>query len=178
MSRIGKKILTLPANVEINVVAGKVAVKGPKVTLERTIPASVFVDVSGKEVKVIPVDTATDVADIASGTIVSHLENMIQGVTQGYTKKLLIEGVGYKAEVKGQELVLGLGFSHPVVVRIPAALKVMSEKGEITITGSDKEVIGQFAASIRALKKPEPYKGKGIRYENEVIRRKQGKKTA
>ena len=178
MSRIGKKIIKLPANVEMNVSAGKVMVKGPKTTLERPISPLVFVDISGKEVKVTPVDVDNSAADIVSGTTVSHLENMIQGVVSGYTKKLIIEGIGYKAEVKGKELVLGLGLSHPVAVPIPASIKVESEKGVLTITGSNKEEVGQFAASIRALKKPEPYKGKGIRYEDEVIRRKQGKKTA
>ncbi len=178
MSRIGKKIITLPANVELTVAAGKVVVKGPKATLERFISPEVHIDISGKEVKVSRHDAASTAVDVISGTIVSHLENMIQGVTQGYTKKLLIEGVGYKADVKGQDLALGLGLSHPVAVPIPPSLKVTSEKGTITITGSNKEEVGQFAASIRALKKPEPYKGKGIRYEDEIIRRKQGKKTA
>ena len=152
-------------------------VKGPKATLERAVPEILTITVSGKEVKVTPM-AGNEEADVFSGTYVSHLENMIKGVTETYTKKLIIEGIGYKADVRGTELVMGLGFSHPVNVAIPSTLKVTSDKGIVTITGSNKEEVGQFAANIRAWKKPEPYKGKGIRYEGEVIRRKQGKKTA
>ena len=178
MARIGKKIITLPANVETNVSAGMLVVKGPKATLERTIPPTIFIDIEGKKVKVSPVDEQAENVEVITGTYVSHLENMIQGVTEGYTKKLIIEGIGFKADVKGTELVLGLGFSHPIAMPIPSTVKVVSEKGIITVTGSNKEEVGQFTASIRALKKSEPYKGKGIRYEDEIIRRKQGKKTA
>jgi large subunit ribosomal protein L6 len=112
------------------------------------------------------------------GTYASHVRNMLKGVTEGFSKKLIVEGVGYKWDVQGKTLNLALGFSHPVKVAIPEGLTVVAEKGTLTISGHDKEVIGQFAADIRALKKPEPYKGKGIRYEGEVIRRKQGKKAA
>jgi large subunit ribosomal protein L6 len=103
---------------------------------------------------------------------------MLSGVKTAFVKKLILEGIGYKSEVKGTNLVLALGFSHPVTVVIPAGLKVTAEKNLITVSGSDKEAVGQFAASLRALKKPEPYKGKGMRYDGEVIKRKQGKKTA
>ena len=102
---------------------------------------------------------------------------MIQGVETPYQKKLILEGVGFKSDVKGKELQLALGFSHPVVVSIPEGLTVTAEKNNITVTGIDKELVGSFTAQVRALKKPEPYKGKGMRYEDEVIRRKQGKKT-
>jgi large subunit ribosomal protein L6 len=112
------------------------------------------------------------------GTYASHIVNMIAGVNKPYEKKLIIEGIGYKADVKGAELVMGLGFSHLVKITIPADLKVVSEKGVVTVSGIDKEKVGQFVANIRAQKKPEPYKGKGIRYSDEVIRRKQGKKAA
>jgi large subunit ribosomal protein L6 len=103
---------------------------------------------------------------------------MIEGVTNGFVKKLILEGVGFKSDVKGANLELALGFSHPVSVPIPEGLEVKAEKNNITITGINKESVGQFAAKVRAMKKPEPYKGKGFRYEGEVIRRKQGKKTA
>jgi large subunit ribosomal protein L6 len=102
---------------------------------------------------------------------------MIEGVDKGFTKKLEIQGIGYKAEVKGNEIVFGLGFSHPVNIMIPSGLKVVHEKGILTIEGIDKEAVGAFAAKIRDLKKPEPYKGKGIRYQGEYVAMKQGKKT-
>ena len=112
------------------------------------------------------------------GTYASHLINMITGVTEGFAKKLIVEGVGFRSEVKGNELHMSLGFSHPVVMEIPKGLTATAEKNIITVTGIDKESTNQFAAQIRAKKKPEPYKGKGIRYEGEIIRRKQGKKSA
>jgi large subunit ribosomal protein L6 len=179
MSRIGKKTLVLPEKVELTLNGGKLVIKGPKGTLERQVPASVSITVSGKEVTVATQKTElTDELNSLWGTWGAHVQNMLEGTSQGYTKKLIIEGIGYKAEVKGQDIILNLGFSHPVKMPIPATLKVTSDKGIVTIVGSNKEEVGQFAANIRALKKPEPYKGKGIRYDGEVIRRKQGKKTA
>ena len=112
------------------------------------------------------------------GTYASHIKNMIVGVTTGYEKKLILEGVGFKSAVSGKSLDLALGFSHPVKVEIPEGLAVTADKNLITISGIDKEKVGQFSAYVRSLKKPEPYKGKGFRYDNEVIRRKQGKKSA
>ena len=112
------------------------------------------------------------------GTVASHLSNMIEGVTEGFTKKLIIEGVGYRAETSGNKLVMQLGYSHPVEMQIPEGVAVEVEKNEITVSGTDKEAVGQFAANIRAKRKPEPYKGKGIRYSDEIIRRKEGKKAA
>ncbi|HEY4487788.1 MAG TPA: 50S ribosomal protein L6, partial [Candidatus Paceibacterota bacterium] len=111
------------------------------------------------------------------GTYASHVRNMIQGVNQPFVKKLQVEGIGYRAEMAGKQVKLQVGFSHPVLVTIPDSLTVAIEKNIITITGPDKEKVGQFAADVRAIKKPEPYKGKGIRYEGEVIRMKQGKKA-
>lgn len=175
MSRIGKKVIQIPEKTEINVSGSKVMVKGPKGSLEREFGSLVTVKVEGKDVTLIP---AQDLENQAMwGTQASHLMNMIEGVNQGYTKKLILEGIGYKADVKGTDLVMGLGFSHPVKKPIPSTLKVASDKGVITISGLNKDEVGQFAAEIRALKKPEPYKGKGFRYETEVIRRKQGKKS-
>jgi large subunit ribosomal protein L6 len=114
----------------------------------------------------------------ALGTTASHIRNMIAGVNAGFSKKLLIEGVGYKWDVQGKTLNLALGFSHPVKMAIPEGLTVTADKAALTVSGFDKELVGQFAADVRAQKKPEPYKGKGIRYDGEVIRRKQGKKAA
>ena len=112
------------------------------------------------------------------GTYASHVKNMITGVNTPFVKKLILEGVGYKGDVQGTTLNLALGFSHPVKVQIPAGVTVTSDKGLFTFTSADKEAVGGFAAKIRSLKKPEPYKGKGFRYEDEVIQRKQGKKAA
>jgi len=112
------------------------------------------------------------------GTYASHLKNMIAGVNKPYEKKLIIEGIGFKADVRGKDLVLAVGFSHPVNIPIPADLKVTTEKSTIIVSGIDTEKVGQFAAIVRATKKPEPYLGKGIRYSDEIIRRKQGKKAA
>ena len=122
--------------------------------------------------------TSAKEAQALVGTYASHVRNMMTGVTTGFSKKLLVEGVGFKWDVAGKTLNLALGFSHPVKMAIPEGLTVVAEKATLTISGFDKELVGQFAANIRALKKPEPYKGKGIRYDGEVIRRKQGKKAS
>lgn len=152
-------------------------VKGPKGTLQKPVSRFVTIEVGAEGVQVAQ-RGATLESRAAVGTYASHVRNMLKGVTEGFSKKLLIEGVGYKWDVQGKTLNLALGFSHPVKVAIPEGLTVVAEKGTLTISGFDKEVVGQFAADIRALKKPEPYKGKGIRYDGEVIRRKQGKKAA
>lgn len=178
MSKIGKQILEIPAGTEVTMSGSVLTVKGPKGSLSKTfLTDKIKVVIEGNTVKF---ELVKD--DMFSrslwGTYASHVSNMIAGVNTGYEKKLVIEGVGYKAEVAGKELVLSLGFSHLVKVPIPETLKVVAEKTAITISGIDKEEVGQFAAHIRSLKKPEPYKGKGIAYQGEVIRRKQGKKTA
>jgi large subunit ribosomal protein L6 len=175
MSRIGKKVIALPEKTEVTVSSGTVTVKGPKGTLERVFGPFVDITVDGRTVKLAPKGELDNGA--LWGTSASHLENMVKGVNELFVKKLIIEGIGYKADIKGTNVVLALGFSHPVTVAIPTTLKVTSDKGIVTITGANKDEVGQFAAQIRALKKPEPYKGKGIRYETEVIRRKQGKKS-
>lgn len=150
--------------------------KGPLGELSLDLSPKVAVEKNDEGIKV-----STKEDDIESqalvGTFASHIMNMFEGVTQGYTKKLVIEGIGFKADVKGTEVVMSLGFSHPVKVSIPEGIKVSMEKNVLSITGIDKGIVGQFAAYIRSQRKPEPYKGKGIRYDNEVIRRKQGKKT-
>jgi len=111
------------------------------------------------------------------GTYASHIKNMVQGVNDGFEKKLVLDGVGFKSQVNGNKLVLALGFSHPVEVDIPEGLNVEAVKNLLTITGIDKELVGSFSAKVRALKKPEPYKGKGFHYHDEIVRRKQGKKS-
>jgi len=152
-------------------------VKGPKGTLQRPLHRLVTVEVGKDGVQVSPKGESLQSRALI-GTYASHVKNMILGVTGGFSKKLLIEGVGFKWDVQGKTLNLALGFSHPVKVAIPDGLTVKADKGALDISGFDKELVGQFAADIRAMKKPEPYKGKGIRYDGEVIRRKQGKKAA
>ena len=177
MSRLAKRPIAIPSKAEITVSEGVIRVKGPKGTLEKATHRLVSVEVGAEGVQV-AVRGASLEGRALVGTYASHVRNMLAGVTEGYTKKLLVEGVGYKWDVQGNKLNLSLGFSHPVVMEIPAGLAVKSEKSALTIEGHDKEMVGQFAANVRALKKPEPYKGKGIRYDGEVIRRKQGKKAA
>lgn len=177
MSRLAKRPIAIPAKTEITISGGSVMVKGPKGTLQKPIHRLVSVEVLPEGVQVSPKGKNLE-AQALIGTYASHVRNMITGVNAGFTKKLLIEGVGYKWDVQGKTLNLALGFSHPVKVAIPEGLAVAVDKGALTISGFDKELVGQFAADIRALKKPEPYKGKGIRYDGEVIRRKQGKKAA
>ena len=178
MSRIGKQILKIPAKTEISLSGLTLMVKGPKGELKREFKTNlVSVNINGDEVTFTPKNE--EIATKALwGTYSSHVQNMIAGVNDGYQKKLILEGVGFKSEVTGQNIKFALGFSHPVLVEIPAGLTVTAEKNIITISGIDKDAVGQFAAKIRDLKKPEPYKGKGMRYEGEYIRRKQGKKAA
>src|SRR6185369_14124091 len=177
MSRLAKRPIAVPEKTEITVSGGEVRVKGPKGTLVRPANRHISIEVGADGVQV-STKSETIEARAALGTYASHVRNMLEGVTKGFSKKLLVEGVGYKWDVQGKSLNLALGFSHPVKMPIPEGLTVTVEKGALSISGFDKELVGQFAANIRALKKPEPYKGKGIRYEGEVIRRKQGKKAA
>lgn len=177
MSRIGKQTIEIPVKTTVNVDRGLVSVVGPLGALKRGFKNSIAIAIEGSEVKLTPRDASVDTRALW-GTYASHIVNMIAGVNRLYEKKLMVEGIGFRSEVSGQKITFALGFSHPVVVVIPDGIKVTAEKNVITITGIDKEAVGQFAANIRSLKKPEPYKGKGIRYHDEVVRRKQGKKTA
>ncbi len=175
MSRIGKKPITLPEKTTVSVAQHLVAVKGPLGELFRVVPPGINIDV--KE-NIVTVTAPNPEKDALWGTTTAHIKNMVAGVNKPYEKKLVVEGIGFKADVKGKDLVMALGFSHPVIVAIPEGLKVVSDKNVITVSGIDKDLVGNFTASVRAMKKPEPYKGKGIHYEGEVIRRKQGKKAA
>jgi large subunit ribosomal protein L6 len=189
MSRIGKRAIEIPSGVEFTVSENEIMVKGKGGTLTRSLHHAIKVAVDGKEVTVSPVGNSRT-ARALWGTYAAHIRNMIMGVMTPFVKKLQIEGIGYKAEVQparpgepghsggGKNLKLALGFSHPVIVPIPQGITTLVEKNIITISGADKEQVGQFAASVRALKKPEPYKGKGIRYEGERVREKAGKKAA
>jgi len=177
MSRIGKKPIVIPAGTEVKINGGTLTVKGKEGTIVRDFKPTILFEVVDGALKSTPQKKDRE-SEALWGTYSAHAANMIAGVNKPFQKKLIIEGVGFKAEVKGVELILNIGFSHQVKVQIPKDLKVVSEKGTITISGINAEQVGQFSAKVRDLKKPEPYKGKGIHYSDEVIRRKQGKKTA
>lgn len=179
MSRLGKKPIEIPVGVEVKKTDGKISVKGPLGCVERSFRNLVDISIGNadRNIKLKPRKKDKLSLDLW-GTYVSHIRNMITGVVSGYSKILIIEGIGYKAAMDGRDLVLSLGLSHPVRVAAPAGLEIKTEKNKITIFGIDKELVGQTTATIRALKKPEPYKGKGIRYEGEIIKRKAGKKAA
>ena len=175
MSRIGKKPVTVPKGVTITQNGSSITVKGPKGELSRTLPAEMKVSVNGSEILV---ERPSDEQGHRSlhGLTRSLVANMVEGVTTGFKKQLEIVGVGYKAETRPYGLQMALGFSHPVEVRAPKGVKLTATSPTaVTIEGADKEVVGQGAAEIRKLRPPEPYKGKGIKYAGEQIRRKAGK---
>ena len=178
MSKVGKQILNIPEGVTVDVNAGNLTVKGKLGELKKVFDNSkvdIIVDGSNVSFKL----KATDARSKGLwGTWAAHTKNMIKGVSEGFAKKLLIEGVGYKWEVAGSDLKLSLGYSHPVVLAVPAGLALKADKTSLEISGFDKELVGSFAMKVRLLRLPEPYKGKGIRYSDEVIRRKQGKRSA
>lgn len=176
MSRIGKQEIKIPKGVEVTKNGNLLSVKGPKGSLSKVFRDDITITIKG-DLITLNTNRNDKFSKSLWGTYASHIKNMIEGVETPYQKKLILEGVGFKSELKGKELVFALGFSHPVIVKIPEGITATAEKNNITISGIDKELVGNFTASVRALKKPEPYKGKGMRYENEVIRRKQGKKT-
>jgi len=176
MSRIGKKPIAIPSGTDVVINEGVVTVKGPLGTLSREMRSEVSVSVENGVITVAPTEESK-FARALWGTVASHITNMLDGVQKPYVKKLVVEGVGFRVESDGKNIKMALGFSHPVIVPIPEGITVVVEKNTVTISGIDKEKVGQFAAEVRTLKKPEPYKGKGIRYDDEVIRRKQGKKA-
>ena len=176
MSRIGKKPVIIPANVTVNVAEGNVVtVKGPKAELSNTFNADMIIKVEGN---VLTVSRPTDEAHHRAlhGLTRTLISNMVEGVEKGYSKELEVNGVGMRAEKKGTQLVMRLGFSHEVIVdEIPGITVEVPAPNKIIVRGADKQVVGQFAAEVRAKRPPEPYKGKGIKYTTEVIRRKVGK---
>jgi large subunit ribosomal protein L6 len=177
MSRIGKKGATIPTGTTVTNNGTVFTVKGPLGELTRDFPGAVEIKLEGDQVVFTPKNNSKD-AKALWGTYASHIVNMVAGVNKAYEIRLIIEGVGYKVEPQGNVLVFSLGFSHKVPMEIPKDIKALIEKNTLTLSSINKESIGQFAAQIRAKKKPEPYKGKGIRYSDEVVRRKQGKKSA
>jgi large subunit ribosomal protein L6 len=178
MSRIGKQPIAVPAGVKVSVAGGQIKVEGPKGKLEFTHHPNVKVESDGKQLTVTrPDDDRVNRA--LHGLTRALVNNMVEGVTKGYEKKLKIEGVGYQAAMKGKAVELTVGFANRIVHEPPAGVTVaVPDPTTIVVSGADKQAVGQFAANIRASKKPEPYKGKGIRYDNEVVRRKEGKSFA
>ena len=176
MSRIGKKVIALPANVKVTVEAGNfVTVEGPKGKLSFKFNSEMQINVSSTEVSVVRPDDSK-INRTNHGTTRAILHNMVVGVSEGFTKKLEINGVGYRANVQGNKLIVNAGYSNPVEMVIPEGIKVECPKPvEINISGADKQAVGEFAANVRAVRGPEPYKGKGIKYDTETIRRKEGK---
>lgn len=175
MSRLAKKPIPL-AKTTLSVDGGVLTVKGSKGTLTKRVHPSIAITLADNGALVTAKDRSR-LARVLTGTYASHVRNMVQGVETPYVKKLILEGVGYRVELKGKELVFTVGFSHPVALGIPEDVAATVEKNAITLTSVSKESVGQFAANVRGVKPPEPYLGKGIRYEGEVVRRKQGKKS-
>ena len=175
MSRLAKKPIAL-GKTDVSVAGGTLTVKGTKGTLTKRVHPSVDIMIDAAGVSVTPKDRSR-LAKALTGTFASHVKNMVQGVETPYMKKLILDGVGYKMEVKGKDVVLTVGFSHTVPLAIPEDVTAKVEKNVMTLESVNKESVGQFAANIRRVKPPEPYLGKGIRYDGEVIRRKQGKKA-
>lgn len=181
MSRIGKKPIKIPQGVEVSVEGAKVAVRGPKGELKKEFPPILDIQVSDGSVSVAPKkENKLDRKQFSNiwGLNRALLANMIKGISEGFEKVLEFNGIGFKAQVKGGVLELNLGFTNPVVINAPAGITFQVEKNVIKITGMDKETVGHVAALIRASRLPEPYKGTGIKYKDEIIRRKAGKKAA
>lgn len=176
MSRLAKKPISIPKNVTVTSSDGTLSVKGTKATLSRVVHSSIAITVEPEGVVIKPKNTSR-LANALTGTFAAHVKAMIQGVETPFKKVLQLNGVGYKVELKGTDLVFAVGFSHPVTLKVPEGITATVAKNVITVEGPDKHAVGQFAANIRAVKPPEPYLGKGIKYEDEVIRRKQGKKA-
>lgn len=180
MSRIGKQILTIPSGTTVSIATEKgvqvVTVKGSLGELVREFNPDIEIVIEDNTVTSKPKKETIFLRSLW-GTYMSHLKNMIEGVTNGFKKVLIIQGIGFKVQLAGDKLTFNLGFSHPIEMKVPKGITVLVEKNVMTLTSFDKELLGQFADKIVSLKRPEPYKGKGIKYEGQVIKIKQGKKT-
>ena len=177
MSRIGRKVLPLPKGVTLAQKAGSVSVKGPKGELTKAIPTGVTIKTEADKITVLRADDErTNRAK--HGLMRAHLANMVKGVTDGWTRELEINGVGYRAEVAGDTMTMALGYSHPVVFKLPKGVTAKVDKNRVTLSSADRDLVGQTAAQVRELRPPEPYKGKGVKYAEEVIKKKVGKAGA
>lgn len=178
MSRIGKKLIEIPEKVTVKVADGEITVQGPLGMLKRQVPAGVELVMEGKSAAIKRTDETTRSSEL-HGMFRTLVANMVQGVTTGFKRELDIVGVGYRAEVKGKELHMTMGFSHPVVIPFPEGITMkVDQQTHLTVSGSNRELVGETAAKLRKIRLPEPYKGKGVRYTNEVVRRKVGKAAA
>ena len=176
MSRLAKKPILIPQGATVELQSGVLSVKGPKGELKRTLPVELAVTASTSDITVRVADGAGRRGPILSGTYASHIRNMLEGATKGFEKRLEIEGIGFRAEKKGTALSLNVGLSHSVVIEPRPSVTFGVEKNVIIVSGPDKELVGDEAARVRRVRPPEPYKGTGIRYAGEIIRRKAGKK--
>jgi large subunit ribosomal protein L6 len=177
MSRIGKRPLPLPKGVTLSQKPGTFSVKGPKGELSKLLPTGVTVKTETDKIVVLRADDSRE-NRAKHGLVRAHLANMVKGVTDGWTRELEINGVGYRAEVAGDTMTMALGYSHPVVFKLPKGVAAKVDKNRLTLTSADRDLLGQTAAKVRELRAPEPYKGKGVKYVEEVIKRKVGKAGA
>src|SRR3989344_6448347 len=176
MSHIGKQLIKIPEGVEVKINDSVITIKGPKGELNQKIIPGFKIELKDGKISVVPIKKSKNTRSLW-GLMRSLISNMTKGTVDGFEKKLEIEGVGYRASVSGDKLILNLGFSHPIEIEAPKGIEFRVDKNIITVSGIDKQLVGQIAADIRAKRKPEPYKGKGIRYFGEVIKRKAGKKA-
>ena len=177
MSRIGRKVLPLPKGVTLTQKAGAISVKGPKGELSKPLPEGVSIKTEADKVTVLRADDSRQNRS-KHGLMRAHLANMVKGVTDGWTRELEINGVGYRAEVAGDTMTMALGYSHPVVFKLPKGVTAKVDKNRVILSSADRDLVGQTAAKVRELRPPEPYKGKGVKYVEEVIKRKVGKAGA
>jgi large subunit ribosomal protein L6 len=177
MSRIGRKPVVMPKGVTLGQKQGQFSVKGPKGELSKSMPAGVSVKLEGDKALVARADDSRE-NRAKHGLVRAHLANMVKGVSTGWTRELEINGVGYRAEVAGDTVTFALGYSHPIVFKLPKSVSAKVEKNRLTLTSVDKDELGQVCAKLRELRPPEPYKGKGVKYVEEVIKRKVGKAAA
>lgn len=179
MARFGRQVVIIPSGVQVKVEGGLLKISGAKGNLEKKLPRGIGVEITENEAKITTGNLSDKkLLEALKGTMRAHLANMVHGVSEGWSKSLEIVGAGYRASVSGNTLSLMIGYSHPVEMEIPEGLGVTIEKNVVNISGADKEVVGQFSANVRSKRVPEPYKGSGIKYTDEIIRRKAGKQAA